>query len=281
MENRILTDEMVQNFVTHLREKGRAEGTIEDYLRAIRLFQVYLEGRGVTQEEVNEFKEYMRGKGMCPVTVNAKLSGLNGLFAFLGWEDYHATFYRIQRMMFREDEKELLEEEYYRLCEAALDRNDERMALLVETIGSSGVRVSEVQFITVEAVRRGRAQIQMKGKFRTILLTDTLIQKLLDYIKRKGIVSGPIFITRRGKPMSRRQIWASMKALCKDANVKPSKVFPHNLRHFFAQSYYKAYKDIARLADMLGHANIETTRIYLRTTAAECVRQLNEMGLVR
>ena len=183
----------------------------------------------------------------------------------------------------RREELSLLgncEAEYDRLLETARERGQERLALLMETICATGIRVSEVRYITMEAAQRGRAEISLKGKIRTILLPGKLCRKLLKYARQHKTVSGEIFLTRNGIPLSRRQIWAELKRLCKYAGVEPSKVFPHNLRHLFATTFYKACKDIARLADVLGHSSIETTRIYLVTSGTEHARQLNRLGLV-
>lgn len=187
---------------------------------------------------------------------------------------------RIQRQIFRSRDKELTKEEYTRLLDAAQDMGKERLALLMETICATGIRVSEVKYITVEAARAGRAEIALKGKIRTILLPGKLCRKLLKYAKKQKTGSGEIFLTRTGKGMSRRQIWAEMKAICKRAMVAPSKVFPHNLRHLFARTFYKVCRDVVQLADVLGHSSVETTRIYLASTGDEYVRRMDRLGLI-
>lgn len=207
------------------------------------------------------------------------LAALNGFLRFLGLE-YRVKFLKIQRRLFRDQSRELTREEYGLLVSAARAEGRERLALLMESVCATGVRVSEVKYLTVEAARAGRAEIALKGKIRVILLTNKLCRKLLKYARKNKIASGEIFITRSGKSMSRRQIWAEMKALCRAAGVAPEKVYPHNLRHLFARIFYKSCKDIARLADVLGHSSIETTRIYLVTTGAEHTRQLERLGLV-
>ena len=207
------------------------------------------------------------------------LAALNSLFRFLAW-DIRIKFLKIQRRMFRDQSRELTKEEFDLLVSTARAAGKERTALLLETMGGTGIRVSEVKYITVEAARQGRAEITLKGKIRVILLTNKLCRKLLKYARKNKIASGEIFITRSGKGLSRRQIGAEMKALCKAAGVDPRKVYPHNLRHLFARMFYKSCKDIARLADVLGHSSIETTRIYLVTTGAEHIRQLERLGLV-
>ena len=208
------------------------------------------------------------------------LSSLNGFFGFLGWEECKVKFLKIQRRTFRDQEKELSRAEYERLLETARENKNSRLALLLETICSTGVRVSEVRFITVEAARRGRADVSLKGKIRTILLPNKLCRKLLKYAGKQKTASGEIFLTRGGNSLSRKQIWREMKGLCRAAGVEPSKVFPHNLRHLFAVTFYRATRDVVKLADVLGHSCVDTTRIYLMTTGAEHARQLERLGLV-
>lgn len=208
------------------------------------------------------------------------LAALNGLFRFLGWDECRARFLKVQRRLFRDASRELTRVEYDRLLEAARARGQERLVLLMETICATGIRVSEVKYITVQAALQGRADIFLKGKIRTILLPGKLCRKLLKYAKKQKTVSGEIFLTGNGNSLSRRQIWGEMKRLCNYAGVEPSKVFPHNFRHLFATLFYRASKDIVRLADVLGHSSIETTRIYLVTSGAEYARQLNRLGLV-
>ena len=208
------------------------------------------------------------------------LSAVNRLLKFLGREECRVRSLRIQRRTFREQSRELTRGEYQRLLDTAAGLGRERLALLMETICATGIRVSEVQYITVEAARAGRTEIRLKGKIRTILLPSKLCRKLLKYARKQKTASGEIFLTRSGAPVSRRQIWREMKALCKEAGVEASKVFPHNLRHLFATAFYRACRDIVKLADVLGHSSIDTTRIYLMTTGAEHARQMEKLGLV-
>lgn len=226
------------------------------------------------------WKERLLAERRTPSTVNAALSALNGLFRFLGWEGCRARFVKVQRQLFRDPARELSRTDYDRLIAAARELGRERLALVMETICATGIRVSEVCSITVEAAQRGRAEISLKGKIRVILIPTKLARKLLKYAKKNKTISGEIFLTGNGKSLSRRQIWAEMKRLCVHAGVEPSRVFPHNLRHLFATAYYRAYRDIAKLADVLGHSSIETTRIYLLTSGAEHQRQLDQLGLV-
>ena len=219
-------------------------------------------------------------QGYTPGTVNSMIGPLNRFFQFLGWSECKAKQLRIQRQLFRENQKELTRGEYLRLLSIAQTSGRERLALLMEAICATGIRVSEVQYLTVEAVRAGKAEISLKGKIRTILIPGKLRKKLLSYTKRKNTASGPVFRTRSGCPISRKQIWAEMKSLCRKAGVAASKVFPHNLRHLFARVFYQASRDVAKLADVLGHSSIETTRIYLISTGREHERTLNRLGLV-
>ena len=229
---------------------------------------------------MGEWRGYLLKAGRKPVTINGKLSALNKFFTFLGWADCRTKYLKVQRKLFRSTEKQLSKQEYIRLMETAHSLRRERLALLMETICATGIRVSEVKYITAEAIRAGRTEIALKGKIRTILLPGKLCRKLKKYAGKRKIVSGEVFLTRNGKGMSRRQIWAEMKSLCEKAGVAPSKVFPHNLRHLFAQTFYRVCRDVAKLADVLGHSSIETTRLYLISTEAEHVRQMERMGLI-
>ena len=267
-------------YAAYLHTEERSPGTVEKYLRDVQAFARWLDGRPVTRELAAGWKEYLHSQGYAPVTINAMLAALNSLLRFLGREDCRVKFLKIQRRLFREAGRELTRPEYERLLMAARERGQDRLALLMETICATGIRVSEVRYLTVEAARRGRAEIALKGKIRTILIPNKLCRKLLKYAGKHKTVSGEIFLTRNGTSMSRRQIWAELKQLCQYAGVESTKVFPHNLRHLFATTFYKVCKDIARLADVLGHSSIETTRIYLLTSGREHARQLDRLGLV-
>lgn len=280
MEDFKLTAERIAAYDRYLKQEERTPATLEKYLRDVRTFALWLDGEAVTKEAVTEWKERLLAEHRSPSTVNAALSALNGLFRFLGWEDCRVRFVKVQRRLFRDPARELSRPDYDRLITTARELGKERLALVMETICSTGVRVSEVRYLTVEAAKQGRAEISLKGKIRVILIPGKLCRKLLKYSKKQKIVSGEIFLTGNGKSLSRRQIWAEMKRLCVHAGVEPSRVFPHNLRHLFATAYYRAYRDIAKLADVLGHSSIETTRIYLLTSGAEHQRQLDRLGLV-
>ena len=280
MEEHILTPEQIAAYGRYLKHEERSQATLEKYLRDITAFSGWLNDRTVTKEIVIGWKEHLQAKGRVPTTINTALSALNGLFRFLGWEDCRARFLKIQRRMFRDQSRELTRTDYDRLIATARKLGRDRLALVMETICATGIRVSELRYFTVEAVQQGRAEISLKGKVRTILIPTKLARKLLKYAKKNKTVSGEIFLTGSGKTLSRRQIWAEMKRLCVHARVEPSRVFPHNLRHLFATAYYRAYRDIAKLADVLGHSSIETTRIYLLTSGAEHQQQIDRLGLV-
>ena len=277
--NTVITAQLAA-YAVYLREEEHSRGTIEKYLRDVRTFAQWLSARELTKETAVEWKEQLSAKGYAPVTINSMLSALNGFFTFIGREDCHVKFLKIQRRMFRAESKALTREEYMRLVSAAEAHGDARIALLLETICATGVRVSEVRYITVEAARQGVAEISLKGKIRTIIIPGKLRKKLLKYAGKRKIVSGEIFLTRSGRGMNRRQIWAAMKALCGAARVESSKVFPHNLRHLFACRFYMVSHDIVKLANILGHSSIETTRIYLVTTSNENAAQMELLGLV-
>ena len=279
MEERRLTAAILKSFQAELIKQERAPATIEKYMHDIRTFYSWLGNREVTPETVHEWKKSLTER-FSPGTVNGKLAALNALFTFTGWTDCRARSLKLQRRAFRDDARELTRDEFYRLVATAERLGKDRLALLLEAIGSTGVRVSEVKYFTVESARLGRAEIALKGKIRTILLPGKLCRKLLKYARKQKTASGEIFLTRSGKPINRKQIWAEMKALCKQAGVQPGKVFPHNLRHLFAQTFYHQTRDVVKLADVLGHSSLSTTRIYLISTGAEHRKELEKLQLV-
>lgn len=274
--NRQISQSHIAAYARFLRQEERAPATIEKYLRDVRSFVSWLNSKPVTRQLAAEWKSHLLSEGLSPATVNGKVSAVNGLFRFLGWEDCRVKFLKLQRRAFRDASRDLTKSDFERLRSAA----SERLALLLEAICATGIRVSEVRYITVEAAQDGRVDISLKGKIRTILLPGKLCRKLLKFARQQKIASGEIFLTKDEKSLSRHQIWREMKLLCKKAGVEASKVFPHNLRHLFAVTFYKATRDIAKLADLLGHSSINTTRIYLLTTGEEHVRQLEMLRLV-
>ena len=281
MERKTVTKKEIRQFSDALAEEERSAGTIEKYVRDVRRFAVWLDGEEVSRERTAAWRDGLLERGYAPVTINSMVAAVNQFFTFLGWEDCKVKALKIQRKLFRDDRRELTREEYQRLLDAAHGLGRERLALLLETICATGIRVSEVKYITVEAAHAGRAEISLKGKLRTILLPGKLCRKLKKYARQQKTASGEIFRTRSGKGLSRRQIWAEMKGLCKAAGVAPSKVFPHNLRHLFARTFYKVCRDVVKLADVLGHSSVETTRIYLISTGAEHAGILRKMRLIQ
>ncbi len=290
-----ITSENVDSYRKCLLREEYAESTVRKYVGDIRAFCVWLErfgaeesGQGasgsgffgIDRETAARWKSYLVEEGYASVTVNAMLSSLNSFFRFMGWEECRVKFLKIQRKMFRDQDRELSRSEYGRLQETARAFGNVRLALLLETICATGMRVSEVKYITVENIGRRRADISLKGKIRTILLPGKLCKKLRDYARQRKISSGQIFVTKRENGMSRGQIWREMKRLCGKAGVSPSKVFPHNLRHLFARTFYKVCRDIAGLADVLGHSSIETPRIYLISAGENHALQMEKLGLV-
>ena len=277
---RCITTQDLSDFADDLRREERSQGTQEKYLRDVRTFATWLGDRAVTRENAAGWRDHLTQTGYCPTTINSMAASVNAFFRFMDWTDCRIRALRIQRRMFREGERELTRSDYEKLVATAQHEGKERLKLLLETICATGIRVSEVKYITVESLKKGRADISLKGKIRTILLPGKLVKKLRKYAEKQKIASGEIFLTRSGKGLSRKQIWAEMKALCAAAGVEPGKVFPHNLRHLFARTFYKVSRDVSKLADILGHSSIETTRIYLISTGAEHARQLDSLGLV-
>lgn len=269
----------VEEYVAHLRQEERCDATIIQYRREVSCFLGWCEEKEAEKETVIAYKEYLQGQYKA-TTVNGKLAAINGFLEFAGLIACKVKQLKIQRQAYCPKEKELTKAEYKRLVDAARRKKNEKLALILETICSTGIRVSELKFITVEAVNAGQAAIRLKGKNRTVLLPTKLRKVLRSYIREQKLTSGPIFVTRTGKPMDRTNIWKAMKTLCEDAGVEPGKVFPHNLRHLFARCFYSIDKDIARLADILGHSSIDTTRIYIISSGEEHLRRMDELGLV-
>ena len=278
MEERKLTQNLIQSFQQHLIREEKSTATVEKYLRDARAFLSYVGDAIISKEVVMAYKKELQIKEYAVRSINSMLASLNSLLDFLGWSDCKVKAMKQQKQVYCAEEKELTKAEYLRLLEAA--KNKPQLQLVMQTICGTGIRVSELKFLTVEDVKHGEVIVNCKGKSRTILIPGKLRKLLLDYAKKEKIRSGVIFLTRNGKPLNRSCIWAQMKALCEEPGVNPSKVFPHNLRKLFARTFYGIEKDIAKLADILGHSSIDTTRIYIMTTGTEHRRKIERLGLV-
>lgn len=279
MKGRFLTQEIISDFKEHLILEERSTATVEKYIRDVKTFAVYADNDEIKKETVINYKKRLQ-ESYAVRSVNSMLASLNSLFVFLGWHELKVKSIKLQQQIYCPEEKELTKAEYTRLCRAAEKKHNERLNLILQTICGTGIRVSELQYITVEAVRQSEATVSCKAKTRSVFIVKDLQKKLLRYAAEQGIKSGMIFITRTGRPISRTNIWREMKALCEEANVNPKKVFPHNLRHLFARVFYGIEKDIAKLADILGHSSINTTRIYIISTGTEHRQRMENMRLI-
>ena len=277
---RKITTETIKSFNDYLINEEKAEATVNKYLHDVSEFQIWLDEQELCKTAVLAYKSYLCER-YAPASVNATLSSLNSFFNFMEWYDLRVKNLKIQKQIFASTDKELTKSEYDRLLQAAKQKKNERLYLLMQTICSTGIRVSEVRYVTVEAVARGVAEINCKGKRRQVFLPKQLCQILKQYIKEQKIKSGAVFVTKSGNPLDRSNIWSDMKKLCKAANVSEKKVFPHNLRHLFARTYYSLQKDIVRLADILGHSSVNTTRIYTMETGEIHRKQIQKLGLLR
>ena len=277
---RKITTETIKSFNDYLINEEKAVATVNKYLHDVGEFQTWLSEQELCKTAVLAYKSYLCEQ-YAPSSVNAALSSLNSFFNFMEWYDLRVKNLKIQKQIFASTDKELTKAEYDRLLQAAKQKKNERLYLLMQAICSTGIRVSEVRYITVESVSRGIAEINCKGKCRQVFLPKPLCQILRQYIKEKKIKSGAVFVTKNGNPLDRSNIWSDMKKLCKAANVSEKKVFPHNLRHLFARTYYSLQKDIVRLADILGHSSVNTTRIYTMETGEIHRRQIQKLGLLR
>ncbi|MCD8365764.1 MAG: tyrosine-type recombinase/integrase [Clostridiales bacterium] len=274
-----ITEYTVEEFRKMLREEEKSDATIEKYGAVLEKLRLWLNGNEVTKQRLTDYRQELL-QSQSAGTVNGAISAINTWLNYIGLEKMRIKFLKVQKKAFCSAKKELSREEYNRLVAAAKRAGDERLLLVMETICFTGIRVSEIRYITAEAVENGRAEISLKGKNRTILLPGKLCRRLRKYARKQKIISGALFLTRNRTPLGRKQIWAQMKALCASAGVDPSKVFPHNLRHLFARCFYKSTHDVAKLADVLGHSSINTTRIYMVTSGAEHIRTLDRMQLV-
>lgn len=277
---RQVNEGLVEKFKQHLQNEERAFATIEKYCRDISAFMMWCREKEITKAVTLSYKAFISDK-FAPSSVNSIISSLNSFFDFMGWLDVKLKSLKIQRQMFANKEKELSKNEYERLLHAAKLKQNEKLFLLMQTICSSGIRVSELKFITTDAIKDRKAIIKCKGKTRIVFLPKDLCKLLLLYVKKRNIKEGPVFVTKNGNPLDRSNIWKLMKSLCESANVSKNKVFPHNLRHLFARTYYNLQKDIVRLADVLGHSSIETTRIYTMETGEIHQKQIQKLGLLK
>ena len=258
---RTITREAINNFKLYLYEEEKSDNTIEKYMRDVRRFEMWINGRTVEKSVVLEYKKALC-ENYAPRSVNSMLSSLNAFFDFIGWSEAKVKTLKIHAQIFADRNKELTKAEYIRLLTAAKKTKNERLYFIMQTIGSTGIRISELKFITTDAIKSGQASINCKGRLRKVFLPSALCTMLKKYANKYGIKSGSVFVTKSGKPIDRSNIWREMNRLCEIADVEKGKVFPHNLRHLFARVYYSLQKDIVILADILGHSSINTTRIY-------------------
>ena len=279
MKTRTITDQTITSFKKHLVESEKATATIEKYIRDIRRFTAFAADRAPDKAMLLEYKGRLE-RSYTVRSANSMLASLNAFLRFAGWHELCIKQFKVQKETYRPEDKELTKAEYAALVRAAEDKKNERLSLVVQTICGTGIRVSELKFITVEAVLRGEAVVSCKGKTRRIFIVKALQKKLLRYASGQGITEGILFVTKSGKALDRSNIWRQMKDLCAKAGVSPQKVFPHNLRHLFARTFYGIEKDIAKLADILGHSNINTTRIYIISSGAEHQRRMENMRLI-
>ena len=275
-----ITIDSIVKFKEFLLGEEKALSTVEKYVHDVVEFMKWIDGYELDKTNVLSYKRELIQK-YAPASVNAAISSLNSFFGFMEWHDIRIKALKIQRQIFSNKDKELTKTEYERLLVAAKSKKNERLYYLMQTICSTGIRVSEIKHITVEAVKCGKANINCKGKMRIVFLTKQLCEMLKQYAQKNNIKSGSVFITKNGKPLDRSNIWSEMKKLCESANVDKGKVFPHNFRHLFAVTYYSLQKDIVRLADILGHSNINTTRIYTVESGDTHRKQLQKLGLLR
>lgn len=276
---KILTNELIQKFKNYLYEEEKSDNTIEKYIRDVTAFMVWLCGAELTKAMVLEYKKSLNDT-YAPASINSMLSSLNTFFDFCDWHDLKVKTLKIQRQIFADKEKELTKAEYERLLKAAKDKKNERLYYLMQTICSTGIRISELSAISVEAIKSGQVTINCKGKLRKVFLPKKLCKMLKVYIKEQNIQSGAVFVSRTGKPLDRSHIWKMLKSLCESAGVSKDKVFPHNFRHLFARTYYSLQKDIVRLADILGHSSVNTTRLYTMESGVIHTMQIEKLGLL-
>lgn len=270
---------MLEDFEHFLISDEKSAATIAKYKHDLKCFMEFAEGRAIDKTLTLQYKEWLRQEHAVS-SANSMIAALNSFLRYNGWYDCCIKRFKVQRQIYCSEEKELTKAEFYRLINTAKLTGNRRMEMILQTIGGTGIRVSELEFITVEAVASGEAVVNCKGKTRTVFIVSSLRKKLKKYAQQQGVVTGPVFISRNGNPVNRSCIWREMKRLCEEAGVLESKVFPHNLRHLFARTFYNVDKDIAKLADVLGHSSINTTRIYIISTGAEHKQRMEHMKLI-
>ncbi len=278
---RTVTNKLVEKFREYLYEEEKSNATVSKYICDIKKLKEYANGHELDKKLIVSYKEYLQNKGCYKSgSINSFLVAANCFFQFMGWNDLKIKTIKVQKKAFMPNNMDLSKAEYKKLVAAAEKSGKIQLAMLIQTLCAIGLRVSELAFITVKSVNEGTVNVYCKGKERQILIPKALQIKLLYYIHKNGTKNGVVFRTRNGKPINRSNIWREMKSLCQEAGVEQEKVFPHNLRHLFAKTFYNTCKDIAKLADILGHSSIETTRVYIMTTSREYQKHMDEMDLV-
>ncbi len=275
-----ITNEVIQKYKTHLIENEKSSATLNKYVRDVEVFADWLEGQAVNKSKVIEYKQKLMNT-YAPASANSMLSSLNSFFSYMQWYECRAKTIKIQKYIFSKKDRELTKAEYERLLTASLTKRNKKLYMIMQTICSTGIRVSELRFITTDAVLKKEAIINCKGKIRIVILPHKLCKALKKYMSENKITDGSIFVSKSGNPLDRSNIWKMMKMLCATANVPKNKVFPHNLRHLFARTYYSIQKDVVRLADILGHSSINTTRVYTKETGETHRMQIQKLGLLR
>ena len=281
MEGHFLTNELIHDYEEFMILEEKSKSTIEKYIRDVTSFATFLHSREVNKQVVVEYKQKLITDGYAPRSVNSMLASINHFFSWQNWYECKVKALKVQQQVFWPEEKELTKKEYERLCSVAEKNQNKRLSLLIQTICGTGIRVSELVYITVSAVKNGKAFVSSKGKTRTVFIIKALKKKLIAYAIEHKITAGPIFVTKSGTPMNRTNIWREMKSICEEAGVDSRKVFPHNLRHLFARVFYSYDKDLAKLADILGHESIDTTRIYIISTGKEHRQRMEQLMLVK
>lgn len=279
MEKRKMTKQLLKQYTNYLKSEEKSAHTVEKYVRDVQRFRKFAAERQIDKPLTIEYKAFLEVQ-YAPASANSMIAAMNSFLRFVGWTDCCVKQFKVQKKTYCSQEAELTKTEYLSLVKSAEKKKNKRLSLLIQTICATGIRVSEVQYITVEAARQGEAIVSCKGKTRTVFIVSALCKKLLQYAKKQGIDSGVIFVTKNGRSLDRSNIWREMKALCQQTGVLSKKVFPHNLRHLFARTFYGIERDIAKLADILGHSNINTTRIYIVSTGAEHRRRMENMRLI-